>query len=283
MEPTFQQIDPQLKKTLAWRKIMAFYRYLKPGIWAMRLPIIGPWLQRIWIPEDADANWFIPVNVEIPIGEQLVLPGQVVEHLIREAAGIFAMSACPCRTAFHCEQHPWGIGCLHLGTAAHRIPTELGHLLETGEALEHLHHALESGLIPTILHMPSEADIFGVAPNGMLSICFCCECCCDVRLQLQEGPVRYWDEYNHRLPGVELVVGENCTLCGGCVDICYGGEHVIQLDSERAQIGANCLGCGVCIPACPEGAITIQFDPQIDVIEALLAKISKRVQIGPED
>jgi len=283
MKPATSQLNPHLEKSPAWRKIMAFYRFLKPGIWAMRLPIIGPWLQRVWIPADAEANWFIPVNVKIPTGEQMILPGQVVERLIREAAGIFAMAACPCRTAFQCQQHPWGIGCLHLGAAASQIPEEVGHLLETEAALAHLHQALESGLIPTILHMPSEAEIFGVEPNRMLSICFCCECCCDVRLLLQEGPDRYWDEYNHRLPGVQVVVDENCTLCGSCVEACYGGERVIRLGTERAEIGTRCVGCCVCIPACPKEAITIYIDPQINVISALLARVSERAQIGIDD
>jgi UDP-glucose 4-epimerase len=280
MESNPSSTNNNLTQAPAWRKIMRFYRYLKPGIWAMRLPWIGSWLQRVWIPEDGDANWFIPVNEEIPTGEQMILSGQVVERLIQEAALIFAMAACPCRMAFQCRQHTWGIGCLHLGTAASQIPGDVGHLLETEEALTHLHRALESGLIPTILHMPSEAEIFGVDQSRMLSICFCCECCCDVRLLLKEGPDRYWDEYNHRLPGVEVVVDENCTLCGSCVEVCYGGERVIQMGAERAEIGARCIGCGVCIPACTEEAIGMRFDPQLDVVEALLAKVSERVQIG---
>jgi len=45
----------------------------------------------------------------------------------------------------------------------------------------------------------------------MLSICFCYERCCDVRLMLRDGPNRYWDEYNHRLPGVQVLVSQACT------------------------------------------------------------------------
>ena len=154
--------------------------------------------------------------------------------------------------------------------------------MDIDSALEHLHQALESGLIPTILYMPSEAEIFDVAPNRMLSICFCCECCCDVRLLLREGPDRYWDAYNYRLPGVRVVVGENCTLCGSCVEACYGGERVVRMGAEKAEVGTRCLGCGICVPACSEGAISLRFDSQTNLTAALLGRVSGRVQIGSE-
>lgn len=59
----------------------------------------------------------------------------------------------------------------------------------------------------------------------LLSVCFCCECCCDVRLMLREGPERYWDLYNQWMPGVDVSVSEACTLCGACVQACYRGER----------------------------------------------------------
>ncbi len=49
-------IDAELWNSSAWRQIMAFYRWLKPGLWAMRLPWIGPYLQRNWIKADSDAE-----------------------------------------------------------------------------------------------------------------------------------------------------------------------------------------------------------------------------------
>jgi UDP-glucose 4-epimerase len=231
-----QPISATLSRSPAWRKIMNFYRYLKPGLWAMRLPLVGRWLQRAFIKENQDANWFIPVGEAIPVGTQMILPGSLVEGLLRQAEGIFAMSACPCRTAFHYSNHPWTIGCLHLGGAARRIPSEVGRLLTLEEGLAHLQQALASGLIPTILYIPSEAEIFQVDRHKMLSICFCCECCCDVRLMLRDGPDRYWDLYNHRMPGVNVVVSADCVLCGECVRACYGGERVIHMGSERAEI-----------------------------------------------
>ncbi len=272
---------PNLSKSPAWRRIMKFYHYLKPGLWAMRLPLVGIWLQRAFIRENQDANWFIPVGEAIPVGTQMILPGVIVESLLRQAGAIFAMAACPCRTAFHCANHPWTIGCLHLGEAAYGIPAGVGRLLTLDEGLAHLNDALADGLIPTILYIPSEAEIFRVDQRKMLSICFCCECCCDVRLMLRDGPDRYWDLYNHRMPGVDVVVSEDCVLCGECVKVCYGGERVIRMGSTRAEIHERCIGCGRCIPACPQKAISLQIDPSLDVFASLMERVAARAQIGP--
>ena len=35
-------VDPELKQSKEWRQMMGFYRWLKPGLMAMRLPWIGP-------------------------------------------------------------------------------------------------------------------------------------------------------------------------------------------------------------------------------------------------
>jgi UDP-glucose 4-epimerase len=133
--------------------------------------------------------------------------------------------------------------------------------------------------MPTILHMPSEAEIFEVDKTQMLSICFCCECCCDVRLLLREGPDRYWDLYNQRMPGLEVVISENCTGYGECVEACYGGERVITINEQQALIHERCIGCGKCVTACPEGVISMVFVPEVHFMRALREKISERVWI----
>jgi UDP-glucose 4-epimerase len=275
-------MESSLDRSPAWRKIMNFYKYLKPGIWAMRQPLVGSVLQKAWIREERDANWILPVNEAIPRGQQVALPGSLVERLLREADGIFGMLACPCRTAFQCANHPREIGCLHLGSAVRQIPTEVGRLMSLEEGLDHLERALASGLIPTILYNPSDAEIFQIDKRRMLSICFCCECCCDVRLLLRQGPERYWDLYNHRLPGLEIVVGAGCTLCGDCIAACYGGERIIRMGAQRAEISARCVGCGRCVSACPEGAISIELKPDSEWQAALLRKIADRVQFSTD-
>ena len=287
INPQRQQIPETLSRSAAWRQIMDFYRFLLPGLWLMKLPLFGWFLQRAWIKPGGDANWFIPtiqtilIEQDIPHGKSLALPEIVVERLLSSADGIFVMHACPCRTAFKCQDHPWNFGCLHLGPATYAIPRDVGRQLSLGEGLAYLEDALAQGLIPTILHIPSEAEIFRVDRTRMLSICMCCECCCDVRLMLRRGPDRYWDLYNHRLPGLFVKINQDeCTLCGQCITACYGGERVIELGSEGVEINERCIGCGRCVSACPVGAISLEFDPQADWMESLLNRIAARVQIG---
>jgi len=45
-----------MKHSKTWREILAFYRYLKPSLWAMRLPLVGHRLARWFIKEDSDAK-----------------------------------------------------------------------------------------------------------------------------------------------------------------------------------------------------------------------------------
>jgi hypothetical protein len=35
-----------LSQSRPWREVMAFYRHLKPGLWLMKLPLLGPFLQK---------------------------------------------------------------------------------------------------------------------------------------------------------------------------------------------------------------------------------------------
>ena len=134
----------------------------------MRLPLLGGLLQKLWSKEGEEANWFIPsvntieIGADIPTGNQVILPGMVVEGWLQNADGIFAMEACTCRTAFECQARSWELGCLHLGPATKEILDEMGRQLALEEGKAVLERALVEGLMPTILHMPSEAEIFGV-------------------------------------------------------------------------------------------------------------------------
>jgi Fe-S-cluster-containing hydrogenase component 2 len=50
------------------------------------------------------------------------------------------------------------------------------------------------------------------------------------------------------------IVGNVCTICGSCVDICPSGA--ITLEENRLKFDIDtCTECGVCIDSCPEKVI----------------------------
>ncbi len=55
------------------------------------------------------------------------------------------------------------------------------------------------------------------------------------------------------------VDGEECNVCGTCVEVCPG--DAISLQEDHAVINLDdCLGCGECIAVCPTGAVEIPVE-----------------------
>jgi dissimilatory sulfite reductase (desulfoviridin) alpha/beta subunit len=55
---------------------------------------------------------------------------------------------------------------------------------------------------------------------------------------------------------VPEITGDECRLCGICVDTCR--ERAIRLDAERRGPSIaieTCINCGQCLPVCPSGTI----------------------------
>jgi len=87
--------------------------------------------------------------------------------------------------------------------------------------------------------------------------------------------------------GLPVILEENCTACGKCVDACPRGiielypiaQNILvycrSLDSgktARTYCKNSCIACGICARACPEGI----------VMEDNLAKITDPTKILPE-
>jgi len=141
------------------------------------------------------------------------------------------------------------------------------------EALNHAKKAIGLGLVPTIIHDSTMVRL--------LAVCFCCDCCCDVRLGLKIGPKAFWDRVMAP-PGVTPVVDESCNLCGACIEegICH--VMAISLGETKAEIDQDrCVACGRCAEVCSPRAITFQIDPEINVVEMLLSNIAERTDITP--
>lgn len=220
--------------------------------------IIDHWLFKgddiIYLPRDQ----VIQINESPDRPEEIVLPSQVLEHLIEKANHHWIMDACICRDASHCEDYPIDLGCLFLGEAVLGINPQLGRRVTKEEALEHVERCREAGLVHLVGRNKLDTVWLGVGPGDkLLTICNCCPCCCLWRVLPNIAP-RIGDKVS-RMPGVRVNVTERCVGCGTCTQgVCF--VDAIHLSEERAVISDACRGCGRCVSICPENAIELSID-----------------------
>jgi ferredoxin len=191
-------------------------------------------------------------------------------------AQLLARQLCLCRQGENCRTYPRDIGCIFLGDGATGINPRLGRAADVEEAMAHMRRAMEAGLTPLVVHAAFDAWLVGIPYHRMLAVCFCCDCCCTIRHGLRLGPPAFWDTVV-RLPGLAVEVGDGCTGCGSCLDVCP--VRAIALKDGCARVGEQCKGCGRCVAACPSGAITLRVDEDTDVLGNLLARIERRTAI----
>jgi ferredoxin len=245
--------------------------------WLGNRPLIGPLMRLFFGVLDAEAI-IIPVQEAVRGGENIVLPYPLLTSILGRASARFLMNECLCRRGENCQTYPHELGCLFLGEAAAEINPARGRLVDTEEALAHVQRAMNLGLVPLIVHSTFDAWSLGIPYRRMLGICFCCDCCCAVRQGLRLGPPVFRETVS-RLPGLTLQVGEACTSCGACADVCY--VHAVAIDNGRASIDLDlCKGCGRCVAVCPNGAITFRMDDSVDTLGQILARIELRTEIG---
>lgn len=239
--------------------------------WMTRLPIVGRFLyQRLF---DKDSIFFIPIDESVRQPEQVALPLEIVRHFIRNAGAIWIKNRCVCRSSMGCENYPADLGCIYLGDEVMNFNPDLGRTVSVEEALEHLRKCADAGLMQMIGLNKIDSLMLNCAPaDRLMTICNCCECCCFFRiLPNLDEPIR---KKIQGLPFVNVVIGEDCTGCGVCVDACF--VRAISMKGGRAMIEGDCIRCGKCVRACPGGHIAIEIsDPvfverTIDSIEAIV-------------
>jgi ferredoxin len=264
------------RSTAIHATLMKLWPLSKAAFWLGKQPVLGRLLQPVF---NANKNHavIIPVNEAILPTSSQVLPYHLLQPLIEGASARFKMDKCMCRENEGCQNYPHEIGCLSLGEAAARINPALGTQLGVKDALSHMEQAMQRGLVPLIAHTTFDAYLLGIPYRRMLTVCFCCDCCCVVRHGLHKGPPAFWDIVN-RLPGLTVEVGEECVACGMCLKACPVGA--IQIEDGLAFITEQCKGCGRCVEVCPVEAVRMRVAPEIDVFDHLQRRISEYTNIN---
>ena len=256
-------------------------RYL--GAEMTKWPIIGKIMERALFNghQTGDALFYLPKNrvliqQNIEQADNLVVPSQVLDHFINEAKHIFLMDKCICREAADCQDYDHQIGCIFLGEAVLNINPELGRLVDKETALAHAKRARDAGLVHLVGRDKIDAVWMGVEPSTrLMTICNCCPCCCLFKFIPNLAPKLA--NKIERMPGVRVVVNENCTGCGLCTDdVCF--IDVIHLENGKAVIDEACRGCGTCAEVCPQEAIRVIVEEE-DYVAQAIRRLSEAVDV----
>jgi UDP-glucose 4-epimerase len=239
---------------------------------ASNIPILGRRITWFW-----DENHFnqtmIPVNQDLTVDGSTILPVTIVEEMVRKSCHTVRMNLCLCRSACACERFEMGMGCLFLGESTRNIHPSMGRPVSVEEALEHVHKAVEAGLVMHIGKVDPDPYMLGLRDRKhFLTLCFCCPCCCvamkDFSYFAPEIRAR-----TYRLEGLEVEVTGECNGCARCVKTCYA--DAIVMEDGIARVTEGCKGCGLCVLSCPREAITMTIADGNRMVEEALERITR--------
>lgn len=180
-----------------------------------------------------------------------VIPYKIARDIVLENPQNIAVMDCACRILQDDPCEPVNV-CLAVGDPF--VPFLLEHevlnarKITSDEAVEILREESKRG------HVHS-AYFKDVIDGRFYAICNCCSCCClGMQAWLKAGiPMVAHSGYTP-------VVGDECTGCGDCVELCPFGA--ILLDDVAVVDKEKCMGCGACEQVCDYDAITLELDPQ---------------------
>lgn len=211
-----------------------------------------------WFNRNGLNVYFLPINEDINLGAETPVPLSILEEMIDRVSHRVIVDVCMCRKTLQCKKYPHDIGCLMMGRSALEIDPSFRREVGSEEAKLHARRAVEAGLVPIIGKVRVDNFVFGIKnKRQLLSVCFCCECCCISRFA-KNVPVALRSENLHRLDGLFIDVGATCDGCGACAGVCF--LDVIRIEGDKAVIGEGCVGCGRCAHACKRGAIGISLE-----------------------
>jgi ferredoxin len=211
-----------------------------------------------WFRADlTDMRW-LPINEEIDLPESAPAPLELLYRFIEEASHRVIYEACGCRTACQCRRYPHEIGCMLMGESAVESPDSVSREVSAEEAKEYATRAVAAGLVPMVGKARVDNYIFGIKDRRrMLTVCFCCECCCVSRYE-KYIKRSLLDEMFPRIDGIRIEVTDACDGCGDCVDRCY--IKAISIEDGKAVLSDACRACGRCATICPPKAVKVHIE-----------------------
>jgi ferredoxin len=267
-----------------WLDALKFYWPLNLlMVKASRLPIVGPLITTTVRPFFNEKNFnisYIPIQAKIDPPISSILTEGIIVELIRRSAHRVVIKRCTCRDAKGCENFPIEDSCLLLGMDTQFINPEIANHISIDEALEHMKRKIALGLIPMTGRVRMDNLYYGAPNRGrMLTICFCCPCCCSVLATAKYFPQEFRASIVP-LKGIEVVVDDSrCAKCGSCVDACF--LDAISFENGKIVHSTDlCISCGRCSSVCPQGATHLKVDDSQTVVDDLLGRINERVDVG---
>lgn len=266
-----------------WFDVLRFYWPLNTLSAKMtRWPMVGPLLSRVVIPLFTKDNFnisYIPINAHIEPVVSSALCVKILDELVRRSSHRVIIGRCSCRDSKKCSNFPVEDSCLLLGEDTRVVDSRIAKHVSVDEALLHVRKKTAAGLIPMIGRVRMDDFYYGIPNRGrMLTICFCCPCCCSVLSALQYLPEEAKSSLV-RLKNVDVIVdAKKCIQCCSCMDACFA--KAITLSGGAIQRDENkCIGCGRCSMVCLQQATSIIVE-NIDVtVDEILGRIKQRVNV----
>ena len=235
---------------------------------------LGQWAQKFdeeiekQVKNSAPLDRVIPVEEEVEVGQQLVLPYDDIKQII-EKNDIISTNHCYCRVwkanlNDPCKLNASSSKCLSFGrTATFLIDHDFGKPISKEDAIKMVKEAEDYGLVHKAFHIQQNPEL------EEQTICNCCACCCQTFQTYKRGIFPFHTVTSY----IANVDNEKCKGCGICVEKCpieaidlVGGHSVVD--------GDRCIGCGICAHHCPEKARALEktglrkvFIPALKLVE----------------
>ncbi|MBU3952338.1 MAG: 4Fe-4S binding protein [Proteobacteria bacterium] len=197
-----------------------------------------------WLGEGkiAYTSRVIPIEKSLD-AKQWVMPTQQAISILTRANS-FALTACECRTHYHCDK-PKEVCFLLNEVADKAVEKNEARKVDEKEAIRVLQSAGKAGLVHLSLYRPGQ-EVF--------ALCNCCPCCChDLQLLIQYKRTELVVHSDFSASTTESL----CRDCGLCTETCPFKARNLT-DNGLVFDPKCCYGCGVCVPVCPEAAITMK-------------------------